>query len=136
MHFEHRDMAAAACSFAVAAALPPAKRQRRSGGLCRALAQQTTSADVVVVGAGAAGLAAAHFAAVSGARVRVLEKMDEAGKKICISGGTRCNVLPAEVDLQVRQLGCWRVPAGSAAAAPPLDVRGACLLVVLPLPCC
>lgn len=27
--------------------------------------------------------------------------MDESGKKICISGGTRCNVLPAEVDLQV-----------------------------------
>ncbi len=65
-----------------------------------------------MVGAGAAGLAAAHFAAVSGARVLVLEKMDEAGKKICISGGTRCNVLPAEVDLQVRLLGCKDVCRG------------------------
>ncbi|KAL4458525.1 hypothetical protein ABPG75_013390 [Micractinium tetrahymenae] len=94
-------MAGAACALP-GALRPPAKRQRRSGGLlaCRALAKQTAEADVVVVGGGAAGLAAAHFAAVSGARVRVLEKMDEAGKKICISGGTRCNVLPAEVDLQ------------------------------------
>ncbi|KAL4426515.1 hypothetical protein ABPG77_008373 [Micractinium sp. CCAP 211/92] len=94
-------MTAAACSLS-GALRPPAKRQRRSGPLsaCRAQAHQTAEADVVVVGAGAAGLAAAHFAAVSGARVLVLEKMDEAGKKICISGGTRCNVLPAEVDLQ------------------------------------
>jgi hypothetical protein len=31
--------------------------------------------------------------------VVVLEKNDEAGRKILISGGTRCNVLPASVDL-------------------------------------
>lgn len=54
---------------------------------------------MVVVGAGAAGLTAAHFAAISGAKVHVLEKMDEAGKKILISGGARCNVLPGEVAL-------------------------------------
>lgn len=30
----------------------------------------------------------------------MLEKMEEAGKKILISGGTRCNVLPGDVDLQ------------------------------------
>jgi len=32
-------------------------------------------------------------------QVRVVEKMEEAGRKILISGGARCNVLPAEVDL-------------------------------------
>ena len=54
--------------------------------------------DVVVLGAGAAGLSAAYWAAqrANGASVMVLEKMEEAGKKILISGGTRCNVLPAE----------------------------------------
>ena len=30
----------------------------------------------------------------------VLERTREAGKKILMSGGTRCNVLPSEVDLQ------------------------------------
>lgn len=71
-HLLPSSMAAAACS-PLGAVRPPAKRQCRSAGhaACRALAQQTTDADVVVVGAGAAGLAAAHFAAVSGARVRL-----------------------------------------------------------------
>ena len=52
---------------------------------------------VVVAGGGAAGLTAAYFAAARGARVTVLEKMSETGKKILISGGSRCNVLPSEV---------------------------------------
>jgi len=47
---------------------------------------------VVVVGAGAAGLMAAGRAAELGARVTLLEKMDEAGKKILVSGKSRCNV--------------------------------------------
>lgn len=55
--------------------------------------------DVAVLGAGAAGLTAAYFAASSGAKVVVLEKTNEAGKKILISGGTRCNVLPQAVDV-------------------------------------
>lgn len=33
------------------------------------------------------------------ARVVVLERTKEAGKKVLMSGGTRCNVLPSEVDL-------------------------------------
>lgn len=52
------------------------------------------SAIVAVVGAGAAGLAAAIFAAEAGATVILLERTDKAGKKILMSGGTRCNVLP------------------------------------------
>jgi len=52
---------------------------------------------VVVIG-GAAGLTSAHFASQQRARVIVIEKMSETGKKILMSGGTRCNVLPVEVD--------------------------------------
>ncbi len=48
--------------------------------------------DVVVVGAGAAGLLAASGAAERGRRVLLLEKNRKAGVKILMSGGTRCNV--------------------------------------------
>jgi predicted Rossmann fold flavoprotein len=52
---------------------------------------------VVVVGAGAAGLMAAYFAAAAGGDVVVLESTADGGRKILISGGGRCNVLPGEV---------------------------------------
>lgn len=55
-------------------------------------------APVVVIGAGAAGLMAALFAAREGADVVVIEGTKAGGKKIIISGGGRCNVLPSEVD--------------------------------------
>jgi predicted Rossmann fold flavoprotein len=51
--------------------------------------------SVVVVGAGAAGLVAAAFAAASGASVTLLERTKDGGRKILISGGGRCNVLPS-----------------------------------------
>ncbi len=51
--------------------------------------------DVVVVGAGAAGLMAAISAAEEGRRVLVLEKNRQAGVKILMSGGTRCNLTHA-----------------------------------------
>ncbi|MDF1513929.1 MAG: NAD(P)/FAD-dependent oxidoreductase [Anaerolineae bacterium] len=47
---------------------------------------------IIVVGAGAAGLMAAGRAAEMGAHVILLEKMREAGKKILISGKSRCNI--------------------------------------------
>lgn len=47
--------------------------------------------DVVILGAGAAGLMCAMEAARRGKRVAVLERAERIGKKILISGGGRCN---------------------------------------------
>jgi len=47
--------------------------------------------DVVVIGAGAAGLMCAIEAGRRGRSVVLLEKADKVGKKILISGGGRCN---------------------------------------------
>jgi predicted Rossmann fold flavoprotein len=52
---------------------------------------------VVVIGAGAAGLMAAIVAASAGARVLLLERTRDGGRKILISGGGRCNVLPSKL---------------------------------------
>ncbi len=49
------------------------------------------SVDVVVLGAGAAGLMCAISAGRRGRSVLVLDHADEPGKKILISGGGRCN---------------------------------------------
>jgi predicted Rossmann fold flavoprotein len=47
--------------------------------------------DVVILGAGAAGLFCAITAGQRGRRVLVLERSNKAGKKILMSGGGRCN---------------------------------------------
>jgi predicted Rossmann fold flavoprotein len=47
--------------------------------------------DVLILGAGAAGLMAAIEAGRRGRRVAVLERAERPGKKILISGGGRCN---------------------------------------------
>src|SRR5437660_9015698 len=47
--------------------------------------------DLLVLGAGAAGLLCAIEAGKRGRRVAVLERADRIGKKILISGGGRCN---------------------------------------------
>jgi predicted Rossmann fold flavoprotein len=49
----------------------------------------------VVVGAGAAGLMAALWAARRGREVVLIERTSDGGRKILISGGGRCNVLPS-----------------------------------------
>jgi predicted Rossmann fold flavoprotein len=53
---------------------------------------------VVVIGAGAAGTMAAIFAAGAGAETVLLERTRDGGRKILISGGGRCNVLPSVLD--------------------------------------
>ena len=64
--------------------------------------QRAAADPVVVVGAGAAGLLAAIFAARAavprGGRVILLERTRDGGRKILISGGGRCNVLPGALD--------------------------------------
>jgi predicted flavoprotein YhiN len=55
-------------------------------------------ARVAVIGAGAAGTLAAIFAATEGAETLLLERTADGGRKILISGGGRCNILPARVD--------------------------------------
>lgn len=47
--------------------------------------------DVIIIGAGAAGLMAAAVAGKAGARVLLTDHADKPGKKILISGGGRCN---------------------------------------------
>jgi len=54
--------------------------------------------EVAVIGAGAAGTMAAIFAAGAGARTVLLERTRDGGRKILISGGGRCNILPARMD--------------------------------------
>ena len=51
--------------------------------------------DVIVIGAGAAGLMAAGTAAMSGRSVLLVEKMEKAGRKIRITGKGRCNLTNA-----------------------------------------
>ena len=52
----------------------------------------TGQARLVVIGGGAAGLMAAGQAALLGADVVVLEKMQRPGRKLCITGKGRCNL--------------------------------------------
>ena len=78
--------------------------------------------DVAVIGAGAAGLLAAAFAGGNGRTVVLLERTKDGGRKILISGGGRCNILPSEVEAEwfvtdssphsLRNiLRCWPLPA-------------------------
>ena len=50
------------------------------------------SAQLIIIGAGAAGLFAAVHAAKQGIKVMLLEKNDRIGKKLAITGKGRCNV--------------------------------------------
>jgi predicted Rossmann fold flavoprotein len=57
--------------------------------------KEAVNYDLVVVGGGPAGLMAAGVAAKDGAKVLVIEKNEELGKKLLISGGGRCNITNA-----------------------------------------
>lgn len=63
--------------------------------------------DIVVIGGGAAGMAAAIAAAEAGDRVTLLERMDRVGKKLLATGNGRCNLM---------NTGAPRFPGGSALA--------------------
>lgn len=54
--------------------------------------------DIAVIGGGPAGMMAAGRASELGAKVILIEKNDELGKKLLISGGGRCNLTNAELN--------------------------------------
>lgn len=64
------------------------------------LRNDLTGYDVIVLGAGAAGLFCAAIAGARGRRVLVLEKANKVGKKILMSGGGRCNFTNRLVEAQ------------------------------------
>lgn len=62
--------------------------------------ESETSYDVIVVGGGPAGMMAAGRAAERGLSVLLLEKNEGLGKKLLITGGGRCNVTNAELNVR------------------------------------
>lgn len=82
--------------------------------------------DVIVVGAGPAGLLAATRAAEGGRRTVLLEKNPRPGVKILMSGGTRCNVThDTDARAIVAAFGRQQGPFlhSALAALSPADVR-------------
>ena len=59
--------------------------------------------DILILGGGASGLAAAIEGARMGADVTVLEKLDRAGKKILATGNGRCNLLNLHASQSIPQ---------------------------------
>jgi len=72
-------------------------------------------ATLIIIGGGAAGLAAAIAAAECGDQVTILERMDRVGKKILATGNGRCNLM---------NTGERRFPGGAALANAVLDRCG------------
>ncbi len=56
--------------------------------------------DLIVIGGGPSGMMMAGRAAGLGARVLILEKNKILGKKLCLTGGGRCNITNAEFDVK------------------------------------
>ena len=54
--------------------------------------------DVIIIGAGAAGLMCAASAGYRGRDVLLLDNAKQAGRKILISGGGRCNFTNQKVE--------------------------------------
>ncbi|MBL6720189.1 MAG: aminoacetone oxidase family FAD-binding enzyme [Planctomycetes bacterium] len=82
--------------------------------------------DLVVVGAGAAGLWLAGSAAEAGLRVLVLEKTPRTGTKVLASGGTRCNLTTTLGPLEAAALfgrAGERFLRPAFQELPPLEVR-------------
>lgn len=53
--------------------------------------QTKIETDIVIIGAGASGMMAAHFCAENGKEVYLLDHNKQVGRKILISGGGKCN---------------------------------------------
>lgn len=57
--------------------------------------------DTIVIGGGASGIFAAIFASEENKKVLLLEKNKTLGAKLKITGGSRCNILNAELDKNI-----------------------------------
>ncbi len=64
------------------------------------MTKKETIYDVAVIGGGPAGMMAAGRAAECGAKVILLEKNKNLGKKLLITGGGRCNITNYETDIR------------------------------------
>ena len=69
--------------------------------------------DLLVIGAGAAGLAAGITAARAGKRVLLLESAPEPGRKILLTGGGRCNLSNAALGARAPRLADYYGAAGA-----------------------
>ncbi len=85
----------------------PAESRRRLGiiaYLCARMEQiERVGYDVIVVGAGAAGMMAAGTAARNGLRVLLLEKMEKSGRKVSITCKGRCNETKARTAKEIAE---------------------------------
>ncbi len=61
---------------------------------------KTKKFDIAVIGGGPAGMMAAASAAEAGVRVILVEKNNQLGKKLLLTGNSRCNLTNAEFDLK------------------------------------
>ena len=77
--------------------------------------------DVLILGAGAAGLMCAIEAGKRGRRVAVLEHAEQAGKKILISGGGRCNFTHTDVVRKISSPRTLILPSQPLARYTPQD---------------
>jgi predicted Rossmann fold flavoprotein len=59
---------------------------------------EKTHYDLIVIGGGSSGMTAAGFAGKRGRSVLILEKNDDLGEKLKITGGGRCNITNYELD--------------------------------------
>lgn len=59
-----------------------------------------TKYDIIIIGGGASGLFASAVASEKKLKVLVIEKNEELGKKLKITGGGRCNITNAEFDFK------------------------------------
>lgn len=63
--------------------------------------------DIIIIGAGPAGMSAAYAAAKENLRILLLEKADKIGKKILVTGNGRCNLTN-----EVQKADCYRSDYG------------------------
>jgi len=78
--------------------------------------------DVIIVGAGPAGLMTAITAAQGGLRVLILDSQEKIGAKLLISGGGRCNITNLKVSENDYQCGNPRTVRNVLRAFPPEKV--------------